>query len=175
MDREKHEDSVEETLNRLSDLYLRGDNDDRNNNDNRNNSNGLNNNDDGNNNPSNHDEFDYDSYLHSDDEQFTEKVSHDPGPEPEPEPTLKCMICSNDPPVSDIFETYCRGPESSGCVYCRGCLQHLHLLSFREEGRFPPSCCGVPIPTLALEHYLGQEIIRNYLARLNEHAIPADK
>ncbi|KAM7217099.1 hypothetical protein V8F06_007498 [Rhypophila decipiens] len=173
MDRENHE----ETLNRLGDLSLKGDNDDRNNNYNRNNSNGRNNNDDGNNNPSNHNDFDYESYIHSDDEQFTEKVSHDPGPEPEPEPepTLQCMICANDAPVSDIFETCCRCSMYSGCLYCRGCLQHLHLLSFREDGRFPPSCCGVPIPTLALEYYLGQEIIRSYLARLNEHAIPADK
>ncbi|KAM7196878.1 hypothetical protein V8F20_006845 [Naviculisporaceae sp. PSN 640] len=85
--------------------------------------------------------------------------------------TLSCMICTGDNPVEDTFQSPCE----QRCPYCRDCLQRHYTLSFKEEGLFPPKCCGQTIPIEAAIPFLTKEVLQTYSDKIIEYGTPHDK
>lgn len=80
--------------------------------------------------------------------------------ETETETRHACTSCTEEYPLSDIFQTECAHN------YCRECILHLFENSLTNESLYPPRCCRQPIhASAAVEDMIGIEMTKRFKER----------
>ncbi|KAF7526321.1 hypothetical protein PCG10_004264 [Penicillium crustosum] len=87
--------------------------------------------------------------------------------EEETEARHACTSCTEEYPLSDIFQTECAHN------YCRECILHLFENSLTNESLYPPRCCRQPIrASTAVEDMIGIEMTKRFKERKIEISDP---
>ncbi|KAF2482310.1 hypothetical protein BDY17DRAFT_324601 [Neohortaea acidophila] len=77
-------------------------------------------------------------------------------------PMFTCIVCEDDFSAKQCYRHICNH------TYCHEDLRQLVRTSLTASGLFPPECCYQPIPFDEVKRFLGEELIREYGAKLEE-------
>lgn len=69
---------------------------------------------------------------------------------------VKCVSCLDQIPASESLDSPC------GHVYCEICMQQLFLNATRDEGLYPPRCCGMTVPAGIALRLLSYQELREF-------------
>ncbi|KAH6954591.1 hypothetical protein DER45DRAFT_570724 [Fusarium avenaceum] len=86
-------------------------------------------------------------------------------PAREPPADRECSACNDNFSASDIFTAPCSHE------HCRSCINTLVALSIQDESRFPPRCCGQPIP-IEYGHVFSRQLVDQFQAKELEFGTP---